>query len=53
MTAFMQVFWPTVTCIYLSWSFLTFDWHISWVIWPIAGLIFALLKNLFGTEVRR
>lgn len=53
MTAFMQVFWPTVTCIYLSWSFLTFDWHISWVIWPIAGIIFALLKNLFGTEVRR
>lgn len=44
----MSVFWPTVTCLYLIWSFLTFDWHISWVIWPIAGIIHALVKNLLS-----
>ena len=44
----MSVFWPTVTCLYLIWSFLTFDWHISWIIWPIAGIIHALVKNLLS-----
>ena len=43
--AIMSIFWPTVTCVYLIWSFLTFDWHISWVIWPIAGVINALIKT--------
>ena len=28
----MSVFWPTVSCIYLVWSFLTFDWYITWII---------------------
>lgn len=44
---FMSAYWPTITCLYLIWSFLTFDWHISWIIWPIAAVIHGLLKNLF------
>lgn len=39
----MSVYWPTITCIYLCWSFLTFDWHISWLIWPIAAVLRAIL----------
>lgn len=35
----MSVYWPTITCIYLSWSFLTFDWGITWIIWPVAAII--------------
>ena len=31
--AVMSVYWPTVTCIYLIWSFLSYDWHITWIIW--------------------
>ncbi|MBR1597293.1 MAG: hypothetical protein IJ661_00095 [Lachnospiraceae bacterium] len=42
----MDVFWPTVTCIYLCWSFLTFDWWITWIIWPIAGVLHAALKSM-------
>lgn len=42
----MSVYWPTITCIYLCWSFLTFDWHISWIIWPIAAVINALIRNI-------
>lgn len=40
----LSVFYATVTCIYISWSFLTFDWHITWVIWPIAVVVEALIK---------
>ncbi len=38
-----SVYWPLVTCIYLLWSFLTGDWGITWLIWPIAGLLFAVI----------
>ena len=41
----MSVYWTTVTCIYLCWSFLTFDWHYTWIIWPIASVIHALLNS--------
>lgn len=48
--AVMSVFWPTVTCIYLSWSFISFDWHFTWIIWPIAAVVFSLLKALFADK---
>lgn len=50
MDTVMNVYWNTVTCIYLCWSFLTFDWHISWIIWPIAVVVSSILKNIFGKE---
>ena len=43
----MSVYWPTVTCIYLCLSFLTFRWGITWIIWPIAGVVRRLLENIF------
>ncbi len=43
----MSVYWPTVTCIYLIWSFLSFDWWYTWIIWPIAGIISAVLNGVF------
>ncbi len=42
----MSVYWPTATCLYLSWSFLTFDWHMTWIIWPIAGILSAAINNI-------
>lgn len=43
-TNVMSLYWPTVCCIYLSISFLTFDLHITWIIWLIAGVVFKALK---------
>ena len=40
------VFWPIVVAIYLYWSFWLNAWYISWLIWPIAGLVFAALAGL-------
>lgn len=37
-------YWPLVTLIYLVWSFLGSAWHISWIIWPIAALLFAAVS---------
>lgn len=43
----MSVFWPTVTAIYLSLSFLTFAWEISWIIWPLAALAAFIINIIF------
>lgn len=37
------IYWPVIVCIYLGWSFLTFDWHITWIIWPLAGILFGAI----------
>lgn len=42
----MPVYWPTVTCIYLCWSFLSFDWHITWIVWVVAALVQQMLRAL-------
>lgn len=46
----LSVYWPTVTCVYLIVSFLTFKWGFTWIIWPVAGVVEALLKNIFSDE---
>lgn len=47
----MSVFWPSITCIYLAISFLTFAWYITWIIWPVAAIIHAVLKTNLVKEV--
>lgn len=44
---FAEIYWPIVVAIYLGWSFFTMDWHITWVVWPVAALIFAGLSGFF------
>lgn len=39
----MEIFWPMITCVYLVYSFITFKWYISWIIWPIASAVRAVL----------
>lgn len=43
----MSVYWPTVTCIYLCWSFLSFDWHITWIVWVIAAVVQQLIRAIW------
>jgi hypothetical protein len=42
------VFWPLVVAAYLLWSFVTGAWHISWIVFPIAGLIFGAISGGIG-----
>jgi hypothetical protein len=46
----MEVYWPTITCLYLIISFVTMDWHITWVIWPIAAIAHRLLEVVLAAE---
>lgn len=41
-----KVYWCTTTAIYLGISFLTGNWHITWVIWPCAGVLYAAVCGI-------
>ena len=43
----MSVYWQTVLCLYLCWSFLTFSWLRNWVIWPAALLVHWMIRRFF------
>ncbi len=43
----MGIYWPTVRAIYLIWSFLTFAWYKTWIIWPVAGIIYGVCSGIF------
>ncbi len=38
--AVASVYWMIAAAVYLGWSFVTEDWEITWVVWPIAGVLF-------------
>lgn len=40
------IYWPIATVIYLGWSFWTMDWGITWIVWPIAGILFGVIASI-------
>jgi len=39
-------YWGVLTAIYLTWSFLTNHWHISWLVFAIGGVLFPIVMML-------
>lgn len=37
-------YWMLVVAIYLTWSFISNAWGISWIVFPIAGVLFGLIS---------
>lgn len=37
------IYWAVVTAAYLGYSFVTGAWDKSWIIWPVAGVLFAAI----------
>lgn len=50
---FDSVYWPVVTLIYFAWSFVTFDWHITWIIWPVAGILSAVIESILRATIQK
>lgn len=44
-------YWLLATAIYLAWSFLTNDWGRTWIVWPVAGVLFGAIRILVGAFV--
>ncbi len=50
--AVLDVFWPTVTCLYFIWSFVSMRWYITWIIWPLAPVVRMLIEAIFADTSR-
>lgn len=43
---FAAFYWPLATAIYIGWSLATMDWGITWIVWPVAGILFGAFAGL-------
>jgi hypothetical protein len=41
--ALSSIYWCAVTAGYLAWSFISKSWDKTWIVWPIAGVVFGLV----------
>lgn len=41
------VYWCAVVALFLAYSFITDDWDKSWIIWPVAGVLFGAVCAVF------
>lgn len=41
-----RIYWLAIVVIYLAVSFLTKRWDMTWIIWAVSGVLFALIKVL-------
>lgn len=46
------IYWPVVTAIFLGYSFITNDWGRSWIIWPVAGVLFGAVMAIYNAVKR-
>lgn len=41
-----SIYWCLITAIYLAWSFITRDWDKTWIIWPVAGVLYGAIAAI-------
>ncbi|MBQ6797565.1 MAG: helix-turn-helix transcriptional regulator [Clostridia bacterium] len=41
-------YWLVATAVYLGWSFMTNNWETTWIVWPVAGVLFAALMAVLN-----
>lgn len=44
--AFSGAYWCLIVAIYLGWSFWTNNWKFTWIIWPVAGVLYATVLGM-------
>lgn len=41
-----SVYWGIALAIYLAWSLYTMKWGFTWIVWPVAGVLYAVVINI-------
>ena len=49
---FDGIYWAAATAIYLGWSFVNMRWDMTWIVWPVAGVLFAAYREIMKAVVR-
>jgi len=51
---YSTAYWCIATAIYLGWSFLSVRWDYTWILWPVAGVLFGAVsvvaRGIWGTQ---
>ena len=50
---FPGVYWTLATAIYLAYSFTTERWDFTWIVWPVAGVLFVAVYGILQAVVRK
>ena len=48
---FSEVYWLITTAVYFGWSFLSGDWHITWLTWVVGSAIFTIIKLIYKVKM--
>lgn len=44
------IYWSVVTAGYLAYSFISYKWHFSWIIWPVAAVLYPAVISVFASH---
>lgn len=44
--SFSGAYWCLIVAIYLGWSFWTNNWKMTWIIWPVAGVLYVAVLGM-------
>ena len=53
MSPIIVAYWCLVTAVYLGVSLTTKQWEYTWIIWPVAALVFAALYGILKAVFNR
>ena len=43
-----SIYWGVVTAGFLGYSFITGRWDRSWIVWPVAGVLYGVIMAIVG-----
>lgn len=47
-----KIYWLLITFIYLAYSFITQRWDVSWIIWAVSGVLFAVVRAIASAIIK-
>ncbi len=47
------IYWAIATAVYLAWSFISQRWDVTWIVWPVAGVLFAAYREILKLVVKK
>lgn len=51
--AFSTAYWLTTTAVYLAWSFSTANWEFTWIVWPVAGVLYGAVRAVICATLNK
>ena len=42
------IYWGLALALYLGWSFWTMEWHRTWLVWPVAAVLYPAVRAFAG-----